>query len=86
MGLYDGTERRKKAGIRLIKVGFILFVIFGAFFEMIFSGFRPSSVSGIVFPILLVIAGIYLILTRSGLLGGKKTELPPTSEEIPPTE
>jgi hypothetical protein len=86
MGLYDGTERRKQAGMRLMKVGFILFVIFGAFFEMLFTGFRPSSLSGIIFPILLIIMGIYLILTRTGLLGSRKIASPPVSETLPPED
>jgi hypothetical protein len=86
MGLYDGTERRKQAGMRLMKVGFILFVIFGAFFEMLFTGFRPSSGSGFVFPSLLIIIGIYLLLTRSGVLGRSKTETPQPKETLPPTD
>jgi hypothetical protein len=86
MGLYDGTERRKQAGMRLMKIGFILFVIFGAFFELLFTGFRPSSLSGILFPILLIIVGIYLILTRTGLFGGRKTESPPFNETLPPED
>ena len=80
MGLYGGDLKQKEAGMRVMKIGFILFVIFGAFFEMIFSSF-----SNIVFPVLLIILGAYLVLSRSGLFGGKKTDessdnsLPPVS-------
>lgn len=80
MGAYGGDETHKRSGLRVMKVGFILFIIFGAFFEMIFS-----SYNNLVFPVLLILLGIYLILSRSGLLGSKKAEessdtpLPPAS-------
>ena len=78
MGWYGGDEHQKRSGAKLIRVGVILFVIFGAFFEMIFSSF-----SNMVFPVLLIVLGAYLIVVRSGLL--KKREdsadnsLPPVS-------
>ena len=80
MGWYGGDANQKGAGLRVMKVGFILFIIFGAFFEMIFSSF-----SNILFPVLLILLGGYLILSRSGLFSRKKTDessdnsLPPVS-------
>jgi uncharacterized membrane protein YfcA len=59
-----------------MKVGFILFVIFGALFESIFSSF-----SNMIFPILLILLGGYLVLTRSGLLGSRQNS---DTEAIPP--
>jgi hypothetical protein len=69
MGRYGTDENQKRSGLRVMKVGFILFIIFGAFFEMIFSSF-----SNIIFPVLLILLGAYLVLSRSGLLGAKKTD------------
>lgn len=69
MGRYGGDENQRRSGARLMKVGFILFIIFGAFFEMIFSSF-----SDVLFPILLILLGAYLVLSRSGLFGGKKAD------------
>ena len=69
MGLYGGDANQKKSGLQVMKVGLVLFVIFGLFFEMIFS-----SLSNIVFPVLLIALGAYLVLTRSGLLHGKKNK------------
>ena len=69
MGWYGGDESQKKSGTGVMKVGLILFVIFGAFFEMIFSSFN-----NLLFPILLILLGAYLILSRTGLFGGKKNE------------
>jgi hypothetical protein len=79
MGWYAGDENQKQSGWRVMKTGFVLFIIFGTFFEMIFSSF-----SNIVFPMLLIALGAYLVLSRSGLLGGKKTD-EPSDKSIPPT-
>ena len=80
MGWYGSDANQKQSGLRVMKVGFILFVIFGAFFETIFSSF-----SNIVFPVLLIILGAYLVLSRSGLFRARKidessnTPIPPKS-------
>ncbi|HLE91153.1 MAG TPA: hypothetical protein VI753_08390, partial [Anaerolineales bacterium] len=80
MGLYGGDIKQKQSGLRVMKVGFILFIIFGAFFEMIFSSFN-----NILFPVLLILLGAYLVLSRSGLFGGRKNDesanppIPPVS-------
>lgn len=84
MGWYGGDENQKQSGWRVMKVGFILFVIFGVFFEMIFSSF-----SNILFPLLLIALGAYLVLSRSGLFGKKKIDEPsqpiePSDNSIPP--
>lgn len=76
MGWYGGNAEQRKSGLGVMKVGFILFIIFGAFFESIFSSF-----SNMIFPILLILLGGYLVLSRSGLLGRKQTE---DAEAIPP--
>ena len=78
MGWYGGDENQKRSGLRVMKAGFILFILFGAFFEMIFSSF-----SNLIFPVLLILLGAYLILSRSGLLGAKKTE-EPSDTIVPP--
>jgi hypothetical protein len=84
MGWYSGDENQKRSGWRVMKVGFTLFIIFGVFFETIFS-----SYSNILFPLLLIALGAYLVLSRSGLLGAKKADKPsepiePSDQSIPP--
>jgi hypothetical protein len=74
MGLYTGEEGRRQAGIKVMKVGAILFIIFGGFFELILNAFRPFGLSQIVFPALLILLGLYLVLTRSGLLSFRKKD------------
>jgi hypothetical protein len=76
MGWYGGDAEQKRSGLRLMKVGLILFIIFGAFFEMMFSSFN-----GYVFPVLLILLGGYLVVSRSGLLGGKKND---STDSVPP--
>ena len=78
MGWYGGEETQKQSGLKVIKIGLVLFVIFGVFFEMIFSSFN-----NIIFPVLLIVLGGYLVLTRSGLLGKKKIESP-SDDMLPP--
>lgn len=60
-GWYSGRERMKEAGTRVFTIGLILFVVFGAFFEMIF---QSSPIAQIVFPAGLILLGGYLILKR----------------------
>jgi len=79
MGQYGGDEGQKQSGWRVMKVGFILFIIFGAFFEMIFSSFN-----NLLFPILLIVLGAYLVLSRTGLFGKSKTQESKSDEVLPP--
>lgn len=76
MGWYGGEASQKSAGLRVMKVGFIMFVIFGAFFEMIFSSFNS-----LIFPILLILLGAYLVLSRSGLFRKHEDAV---NETVPP--
>jgi len=77
MGWYGSDEGQKKSGMGVMKVGLILFIIFGAFFELIFSSFN-----NLLFPILLILVGAYMILGRSGLFGGRKDDS--STGSIPP--
>lgn len=76
MGWYGENEGQRKSGAGVMKVGFILFIVFGAFFESIFSSF-----SNLIFPILLILLGGYLVVSRSGLLGRRRD---PEAEVLPP--
>jgi len=60
----------------VMRIGVILFIIFGTFFEMTFSSF-----GNLVFPILLILLGAYLVVSRSGLLGKHEDT---TSDSLPP--
>ena len=79
MGWYSGDEDQKQSGKRLMTVGVILFIIFGAFFEIIFSSF-----GNMLFPALLISLGAYLVITRSGLFGKKQDDK--STDSIPPAD
>jgi hypothetical protein len=68
MGAYNGSAGARRAGARVMEVGLILLVVFGAFFEMLLSGGRAHSLGSLVFPAALILLGIYLVVVRSGLL------------------
>lgn len=76
MGLSVGDENQKQAGVRVMKAGFVLFLLFGTFFEMIFSSFNQ-----IFFPVLLIALGAYIVLKRAGLFGGEHKH---PSDSFPP--
>ncbi len=78
MGWYGENESQKQSGFRLMKIGFILFIVFGLFFEMIFS-----SLGDELFPILLILLGGYLVFSRSGLFS-RKQDSPPDNQSLPP--
>jgi MFS family permease len=67
MGHYTEDEHRRQAGLRVMKVGAILFIIFGGFFELIFSITQPYGIQQYIFPALLILLGAYLVIVRSGL-------------------
>jgi hypothetical protein len=71
MGAWGQNESQRAAGLRVLRIGLILFIIFGAFFELIFTAGMPFGLRSIVFPAALILLGLYLILARSGLLPGR---------------
>lgn len=82
-GLYSDNERQKRAGGKVMRTGFILFIIFGAFFEMIFSIDHFSGIRGLIFPALMILLGGYLIVRRLTLSNGRKPE---NNDSSVPTE
>jgi hypothetical protein len=69
MGYWGGDEGQRQAGWRLMKLGAILLIIFGSFFETIFNSFGSAR---FLFPVALIGLGVYLILNRSGILSNQK--------------
>ena len=62
MGAWTGNPSQRQSGLNLVRVGVILFVIFGAFFELVIFGGLGSR--QILFPVLLIAVGLYLLVTR----------------------
>lgn len=81
MGLWGQNLSQRDAGLRVLRIGLVMFIIFGAFFELIFTAGMPFGLRGIIFPAALILLGIYLILSRSGFLPGRKPEIGRESTE-----
>ena len=81
MGIWGQNATQRAAGLRVLRIGLIMFVIFGAFFELIFTSGMPFGLRSIVFPVALILLGLYLVLSRSGLLPGRSEDTSSTSIE-----
>jgi hypothetical protein len=86
MGLYTSDTKRRQAGLRVMKIGAILFVIFGGFFELVIFGFRRNGIQQYIFPVLLVLLGIYLVITRSGWLPARRRDANEQPVVLPPVD
>jgi len=62
MSLYTGKESDRRSGIAVMRVGLILFVVFGAVMELIFQNFISNNLMQYLFPALMILIGLYLIL------------------------
>jgi hypothetical protein len=75
MGVYGQSATQRAAGLRVLRLGVIMFIFFGAFFELIFTAGMPFGLRSIIFPAALILLGLYLIVMRSGLLpSGRSNE------------
>jgi len=80
MGLWTGEPESKRSGLRVLRTGTILFIIFGAFFEMIFSS---SNFAQLFFPIALILFGGYLVFARSGWLARRQPPQDTSGDSAP---
>lgn len=66
MGAWQGDASRRRSGLKVLEIGAILFIIFGSFFEMLFSLGVPSTLRDYILPVALILLGVYLVVKRSG--------------------
>ena len=78
MGAWGANPSQRQSGLQLLRLGTVLFVIFGAFFELIFNANQPLSIRSVFFPGALIVLGLYLLISRSGLI--KSTTEPDLAE------
>ncbi|MFN8382093.1 MAG: hypothetical protein U0V02_09145 [Anaerolineales bacterium] len=64
MGAYGGDEGQRSSGMSVIKVGAILFLVFGGLFELVFFAGRQFGMRQGLFPVGLILLGLYLVITR----------------------
>ncbi|MEX2160414.1 MAG: hypothetical protein WD751_00725 [Anaerolineales bacterium] len=62
MGAWSNEKDHREAGRRVMGIGLVMFILFGAFFEMIFNSMPFAQ---FIFPVALIALGGYLIVTRS---------------------
>ena len=74
MGLWGQNAGQRTAGLRVVRIGVIMFIIFGSFFELIFTAGRPFGLRSIIFPAGLILLGLYLVLSRSGLFSSRSKD------------
>lgn len=60
-GLWGDKASDRRGGMDVMKVGLILFIIFGALMELLFSNFLSRNVMQYLFPALMILLGVYLI-------------------------
>jgi hypothetical protein len=88
MGWRQGNENNRRSGIKIMKTGLVLFIIFGAFFELIFAS---NDLTQFLFPIALILLGGWLVISRLGLLPRRRMDIAasppqyPNLDPIPPT-
>jgi hypothetical protein len=89
-GLWSANPRLSASGWRVAGIGFVLFVVFGALFELVLSGWGGARGQQVVFPILLILVGLFMVLRRSGLLPAlplfSGPAVPPASDPANPPE
>lgn len=71
-GLWSGVEGPARVGKRMVVWGLALFVVGLVFFEFVLniSGFGRGIVGSVAGPLLLILLGLYLMLRRTGFMGG----------------
>lgn len=65
-GFWTDDAKAFQAGLRIAGIGAILFVVFGAFFELVvgFAGVEYASASRWFWPVLLIALGMVILLRR----------------------
>jgi hypothetical protein len=70
MGAWAGDPGQRESGGKVLRIGAILFIVFGAFFEGLI--FRTAGLPSYIFPVGLIVLGLYLVFRRAGFLPAKK--------------
>lgn len=63
-GLWNESEAIRRGGYQVFKIGFILFLVFGFFFEIIIGISGLNRHNSWLWPIFLIAAGLYLLFGR----------------------
>lgn len=64
-GTWSGKQKDVEAGMRTAGIGAVLFVVFGAFFELILKISGGWAIGQVFWPLLLIAMGVYLLWGRA---------------------
>ncbi|MHB1007532.1 MAG: hypothetical protein ACYC3S_18115 [Chloroflexota bacterium] len=81
-GAWSGQPALTVRGLRWTRLGAVLFVIGGVFFEVVLD-FSRGGIGRVVWPLVLILAGAYLLLRR-GELGMNEAIGTPRAADVPP--
>jgi hypothetical protein len=89
-GVWADNQTQRRNGWRVMRTGLVLFILFGAFFELIFSGFGGPLLTQSLFPVLLILLGLYLVIGRLGSRSNQaitpSTPVDVNTHSTPPSE
>jgi hypothetical protein len=88
-GAWTANHAQRRSGLRVATTGLVLFVLFGAFFELVIFDSGRLGARQYVFPVLLILAGVFMLLRRTivrpGLARDESADpdatLPPPDEQ-----
>lgn len=82
-GWWSGEPHLFQTGLRFVAVGLGLFAVFAIFFELVLGIGGFGGLGSVLFPLLLIVAGVFLLFGRR-LFGGPPTASPPPPFTAPP--
>ncbi len=68
-GAWSEIERLRQTGMKWITGGLVLFLLSGMFFELLL-GISGGLVSNVIWPVLLILLGVFLLVRRSNRSAG----------------
>jgi hypothetical protein len=83
-GRYTGQEKVRHSGAVVARLGLLLFVIFAIFFELFIGLSGVFDGSSLLWPLLLILVGVYMLLARSGLFSALFSRRKPVEPIYPP--
>ncbi|NLH07100.1 MAG: hypothetical protein GX484_05790 [Chloroflexi bacterium] len=84
-GAWSEIERLRQTGMKWITGGLVLFLLSGMFFELIL-GISGGLVSSVIWPVMLILLGVFLLVRRSSRSGGGPAGGSREGEESAPAE
>lgn len=85
-GRYSKQDKVRQSGGMVARLGLVLFVIFGIFFELVIGISGLFDGRSILWPLLLILFGFYQLLARAGLFSAllpRRKPAQPTPAPVP---